>query len=295
MQSVAEPFIRLRAISHLEHGRIVILAGGIGQPFVTTDYPSVQRALELEADALLVAKRGIDAVYDKDPNLHADARRYDRLTYEEAIRMGIRVMDTSAFVLAGEQHLTMHVFDVGQGQLMKRICQGENIGTLSRADPVVPEYFQAPIRGGFSQPVSDPELLIARGVAVVIHDGRVLVVRRRRAGRVYAVLPGGHVEPGEWRADTAVRELAEETTLRAKIARLLWTRDGGGRSASYYLMRDVMGTPILAGEEAERHTTDNSYELVWAQVTDLDAFNLQPLEIRAPLGELMTTLGRTSC
>lgn len=130
MQSVAEPFIRLRAISHLEQRRIVILAGGIGQPFVTTDYPSVQRALELEADALLVAKRGIDAVYDKDPNLHADATRYDRLTYEEAIRMGIRVMDTSAFVLAGEQHLTMHVFDVGKGLLMKRICQGENIGTL---------------------------------------------------------------------------------------------------------------------------------------------------------------------
>lgn len=142
--------------------------------------------------------------------------------------------------------------------------------------------------------MSDPELPIARGVAVVIHDGRVLVVRRQRAGRVYAVLPGGHVESDETPADTTVRELAEETTLRAKIARLLWTRDDGGRSASYYLMRDVVGKPVLAGEEAERHTTDNSYELVWAAVADLDAFNLQPLEIRAPLGELMTTLGRTS-
>lgn len=70
MQSVAEPFIRLRAIRHLEHGAIVLLAGGIGQPYVTTDYPSVQRALELEADALLVAKRGVDGVYDKDPRVH---------------------------------------------------------------------------------------------------------------------------------------------------------------------------------------------------------------------------------
>jgi len=133
MQSVAEPFIRLRAISHLAQGRIVILAGGIGQPYVTTDYPSVQRALELEADALLVAKRDIDAVYDKDPNRHADAVRFDRLTYDEAVRLGIRVMDTSAFVLAGEQDLTMHVFDVGRQGLMRRICEGEDLGTLITA------------------------------------------------------------------------------------------------------------------------------------------------------------------
>ena len=130
MQSVAEPFIRLRAISHLDQGRIIVLAGGIGQPYVTTDYPSVQRALELEAAALLVAKRDIDAVYDKDPNVHTDAKRFDRLTYAEAINQGIKVMDTSAFVLAGEHHLTMHVFDVAQQQLMRRICLGEDIGTL---------------------------------------------------------------------------------------------------------------------------------------------------------------------
>jgi len=137
MQSVAEPFIRLRAISHLAQGRIVILAGGIGQPYVTTDYPSVQRALELEADALLVAKRDIDAVYDKDPNVHADAVRFDRLTYDDAVRRGIRVMDTSAFVLAGEQDLTMHVFDVGRQGLMRRICEGEDLGTLITAGAAV--------------------------------------------------------------------------------------------------------------------------------------------------------------
>jgi len=130
MQSVAEPFIRLRAISHLDQRRIVVLAGGIGQPYVTTDYPSVQRALELEAAALLVAKRDIDAVYDKDPNVHTDATRFDRLTYAEAVTHGIRVMDTSAFVLASEHNLTMHVFDVAQQQLMRRICLGEDIGTL---------------------------------------------------------------------------------------------------------------------------------------------------------------------
>lgn len=142
--------------------------------------------------------------------------------------------------------------------------------------------------------MSDRELLNARGAAVVIHDARVLVIRRQRSGCVYAVVPGGHVEPGESPAEAAVRELAEETTLRAEIDEWLWTRDDGGRSASYYLMRDVAGTPILAGEEAERHTTGNSYELVWAAVTDLDVLNLQPLEIRTPLVELMTTLGRSA-
>ncbi len=133
MQSVAEPFIRLRAISHLEQRRIVILAGGIGQPYVTTDYPSVQRALELEADALLVAKRGIDAVYDKDPNRFPGAVRFDRLTFTEAVDRGIKVMDTSAFVLAGEQGLTMHVFDVAAGRLMQKICLGADVGTLITA------------------------------------------------------------------------------------------------------------------------------------------------------------------
>lgn len=134
MQSVAEPFIRLRALSHLDHNHIVILAGGIGQPYVTTDYPSVQRALELDADALLVAKRDIDAVYDKDPNVHPDAVRFDRLSYEDAVAHGIKVMDTSAFVLAGEQGLTMHIFDVSRKNLMRRICEGEDIGTLVSTD-----------------------------------------------------------------------------------------------------------------------------------------------------------------
>jgi len=130
MQSVAEPFIRLRALRHLEHGSIVLLAGGIGQPYVTTDYPAVQRALELDADALLVAKRGVDGVYDSDPNINLDAVRYERLTYDEAIAVGVRVMDTNAFVLANEQALTMHVFDVAAVSAMRDICAGADLGTL---------------------------------------------------------------------------------------------------------------------------------------------------------------------
>ena len=129
IHSVAEPFIRLRAVHHLERGMIVVLAGGIGQPYVTTDYPAVQRALELDADALLVAKHGVDGVYDADPKHHPNAVRYTSLTYDEAIAAGVRIMDTSAFVLANEQALTMHVFDVAARGVMSGICEGSELGT----------------------------------------------------------------------------------------------------------------------------------------------------------------------
>ena len=129
IHSVAEPFIRLRAVHHLDRGMIVLLAGGIGQPYVTTDYPAVQRALELDADALLVAKQGVDGVYDSDPKINPDAVKFDTLTYDEAIAAGIRVMDTSAFVLANEQGLTMHVFDVAAHGVMRKICEGADLGT----------------------------------------------------------------------------------------------------------------------------------------------------------------------
>jgi uridylate kinase len=137
MQSVAEPFIRLRADRHLRRGLIVLLAGGIGQPYVTTDYPSVQRAIELEADALLVAKRGVDGVYDRDPNLDPTARRFSTMTHEQAVDARVKVMDESAFVLASEQKLPMHIFDVSAPDVMRRICQGEDIGTLITTDPAV--------------------------------------------------------------------------------------------------------------------------------------------------------------
>jgi uridylate kinase len=137
MQSVAEPFIRLRADRHLRRGLIVLLAGGIGQPYVTTDYPGVQRALELEADALLVAKRGVDGVYDADPNVDPDAKRFTNLTYREALAAGVKVMDSSAFVLANEHGLVMHVFDVAAVGAMSAICRGEDVGTrITSDDPV---------------------------------------------------------------------------------------------------------------------------------------------------------------
>ena len=97
--SVAEPFIRLRAQAHLDKGHIVIATGGIGQPFVTTDYPSVQRALELSADALFVAKHNVDGVYSADPRQDPAARRYERLSFAEAISKDLRVMDPTALIL----------------------------------------------------------------------------------------------------------------------------------------------------------------------------------------------------
>lgn len=139
MQSVAEPFIRLRADRHLRRGLVVLLAGGIGQPYVTTDYAAVQRALELEADALLVAKHGVDGVYERDPNVDPGARRFTSLTYREALAAGVKVMDESAFVLANEHGLLMHVFDVAVAGAMRAICQGEDIGTRITRDGQAPD------------------------------------------------------------------------------------------------------------------------------------------------------------
>src|SRR4051794_9244026 len=110
IQSVAEPFIRLRAIAHLERGAIVVLAGGIGQPYVTTDYPAVQRAVEVRAEAVLAAKDGVDGVYDADPARVPTARRLSRLGYDEALELGVRVMDQSAFLLARDHGMPIHVF-----------------------------------------------------------------------------------------------------------------------------------------------------------------------------------------
>ncbi len=130
MTSVAEPYIRLRAQRHLSKGKIVIMACGIGQPFVTTDYPSVQRAIELDVDLLLAAKNGVDGVYDRDPAKHADATRFATISYEEVIERDIRVMDPAAFILAREHGMRIRVFDASEPDAMKRILLGENVGTL---------------------------------------------------------------------------------------------------------------------------------------------------------------------
>lgn len=128
--SVAEPYIRLKAIHHLEKGYIVIFAGGNGQPYVTTDYPSVQRAIEVSCDALLVAKQGVDGVLNADPKLVADARKYKSLHYNDVLNLNLKVMDQSAFILARDYHMPMHVFNFDQPGSMKEICEGKNNGTL---------------------------------------------------------------------------------------------------------------------------------------------------------------------
>jgi uridylate kinase len=130
INNLAEPYIRLRAMRHLEKGQIVLLACGNGQPFHTTDYPSVQRAVELGADALLVAKNGADGVYDADPNKVPDARRYDHLSYQEVIDKGLGVMDQSAFILARDHRLPLHVFDIDHDGAAAAISSGAHIGTV---------------------------------------------------------------------------------------------------------------------------------------------------------------------
>ena len=129
INTVAEPYIRLRAIRHLEHQIIVLLAAGIGNPYVTTDYPAVQRALELRADALLAAKNGIDGVYSGDPKHDPTARRYSTISYDKVITDDLKVMDQSAVLLARDHHIPIHVFDFDAPGVMLQICRGEDIGT----------------------------------------------------------------------------------------------------------------------------------------------------------------------
>jgi uridylate kinase len=128
--SVAEPYIRLRAIHHLEKGYIVIFAGGNGQPYVTTDYPSVQRAIEVNCEAILVAKQGVDGVYSEDPKFNKEAKKYHSLHYNDVIKHNLKVMDQSAFILARDYHLPIHVFNFDNPGSMKEICEGKNIGTI---------------------------------------------------------------------------------------------------------------------------------------------------------------------
>lgn len=129
MQSMAEPFIRLRALAHLERDRLVLLAAGIGQPYVTTDYPAVQRAIELRADAILLAKHGTDGIYDRDPRKDSGALRYDSLAYSDVLERDLRVMDQAAIVLARDHGLPLHVFDFDERGAISAICLGENRGT----------------------------------------------------------------------------------------------------------------------------------------------------------------------
>jgi len=129
INQIAEPYIRLRANRHLEKGSIVILVGGIGQPYVTTDYPAVQRALEMRCEAILAAKHGVDGVFTADPKTNPTARRYKSLTYGDVVSQDLRVMDQSAMLLARDHSLPIHLFNFDRPGCIRRICLGEDIGT----------------------------------------------------------------------------------------------------------------------------------------------------------------------
>jgi uridylate kinase len=129
VREVAEPYIRRRAMRHLEKGRIVIFAAGTGNPFFTTDTAAALRALEIGADAILMAKHGVRGVYDGDPNVDPSARFLPRLTHLEAIERGLKVMDTTALSLCMDNKLMIHVFELADGNIA-RIVGGEEVGTV---------------------------------------------------------------------------------------------------------------------------------------------------------------------
>ncbi|MBA2598768.1 MAG: UMP kinase [Chloroflexia bacterium] len=130
MHEVAEPYIRRRAIRHMEKGRAVILAAGTGNPYFTTDTAAALRALELDADVLLMAKNRVDGVYSSDPNSDSTARRYRRISHQEAIERDLKVMDMSALALLRDNALPIIVFDVSHESGIEHASSGEPVGTL---------------------------------------------------------------------------------------------------------------------------------------------------------------------
>lgn len=129
INEVAEPFIRRRAIRHLEKGRVVIFGGGTGNPYFTTDSAAVLRAIEVKADVILKGTR-VDGVYTADPEKDATATKFDRISFEEVLQRGLKVMDTTAFTLSQENNLPIVVFDMNTRGNLNRITSGENIGTV---------------------------------------------------------------------------------------------------------------------------------------------------------------------
>lgn len=129
MDEVAEPFIVRKAIRHLEKGRIVIFAAGTGHPYFSTDTTSALRALEIQADAMLMGKTGTDGIYDKDPNKYDDAVKYDKLTYREMLEKNLQVMDAAATSLAKDNEMPVIVFGIDDHNNLIKVINGEEIGT----------------------------------------------------------------------------------------------------------------------------------------------------------------------
>ena len=129
MQSVCEPYIRRRATRHLEKGRVVIFAAGTGNPYLTTDSAGVLRALEIDADLIIKATK-LDGVYDKDPVKNADAVKFERLTYDDVLKKGLKVMDAAGIALAKDDNKPIMVLNMNVAGNIKKAVYGENVGTL---------------------------------------------------------------------------------------------------------------------------------------------------------------------
>lgn len=129
MKAVAEPYIRRRAVRHLEKGRVVIFSAGTGNPYFSTDTTAALRAAEIEAEVILLAKK-VDGVYDKDPHKYEDAKKYDKLTYLEILDQGLQVMDSTATTLCMDNNIPILVFGLDEPGNIRKAVNGENIGTL---------------------------------------------------------------------------------------------------------------------------------------------------------------------
>lgn len=134
MRQVAEPYIRRKAIRHLEKKRVVIFAAGTGNPYFSTDTTAALRAAEIEAEVILMAKNNVDGVYTDDPKINKEAKKYDSLTYLEMLNEGLGVMDSTASSLCMDNDLPLIVFSIMEEGNIKRVVQGENIGTTIRGN-----------------------------------------------------------------------------------------------------------------------------------------------------------------
>ena len=134
MRQVAEPYIRRKAIRHMEKGRVVIFAAGTGNPYFSTDTTAALRAAEIEADVILMAKKGTDGIYDSDPNKNSDAHKFDKLAYKEILNRGLQVMDSTATSLCMDNKIPLVVFNIDDHENILRAALGEEIGTTVNAD-----------------------------------------------------------------------------------------------------------------------------------------------------------------
>lgn len=134
MKAIAEPYIRRRAVRHLEKGRVVIFAAGSGNPYFSTDTAAALRAAEIDADVILLAKKGVDGIYDSDPNINPDAIKFDKLSYIDILNKGLGIMDSTATSLCMDNNIPLIVFGIDAPENITRVVQGDEIGTHVKED-----------------------------------------------------------------------------------------------------------------------------------------------------------------